>query len=329
MTKKAIVTGVNGQDGSYLAELLLGKEYQVIGVVRYSSCSENSRNERIADIKKNSNFHLEYCDVTDFSTVNSLVLKHQPDEIYNLAAQSHVGVSYKNPVSTTNINIMGPLNFLESIRVNNSDIRFYQASTSEMFGVNEKCPQNEETPMLPISPYAAAKLFAHNLVKIYRDSYGIYACSGILFNHESERRGEEFVTRKITKAAARIKLGKQSKLHLGNLEAYRDWGHAADYVEAMRLMLQQEQPDDYVISTGETHTVKEFLHLVFDYAGLKVEDHLVIDPEFFRPSEVPKLWGDFTKAKQKLKWQPKIKFEELAIRMYESDLKLEKMGNDK
>lgn len=327
MKKKAIITGVNGQDGSYLAELLIAKDYEVIGTVRYNCCSENSRSERISAIKEHANLHIEYCDVTDFSTVNSLVLRHQPDEIYNLAAQSHVGVSYKNPVSTTNINVLGPINFLESIRINKPSIRFYQASTSEMFGVNEKCPQNEQTLMLPISPYAAAKLFSHNLVKIYRDSYGIYACSGILFNHESERRGEEFVTRKITKAAARIKLGKQKHLRLGNLDAYRDWGHAADYVEAMRLMLQQEEADDYVISTGETHTVKEFLQLVFDNAGLDVKEHVIIDPEFFRPSEVPKLWGDYSKAKQKLKWEPKIKFKELAIRMYENDLQLEKNGD--
>jgi GDPmannose 4,6-dehydratase len=323
--KVAIVTGVNGQDGSYLAELLLDKGYKVIGTTRYTSSSEASREERISHIKHKEGFILESCDVTDFSRVNSLVTQHGPDEIYNLAAQSHVGISYKNPISTTNINIMGPINFLESIRNNDKNIKFYQASTSEMFGVNEKCPQNEDTLMMPISPYAAAKLYAHNMVKIYRDSYGIFACSGILFNHESERRGEEFVTRKITKAAARIKLGKQEKLHLGNLKAYRDWGHARDYVEAMFLMLQQSKPEDFVISTGETHTVEEFLRFVFDYAQLDLEKHLVIDRELFRPSEVPKLWGNYTKAKEKLGWEPKIKFEELAIKMYENDLHIENM----
>lgn len=320
--KTAIISGITGQDGSYLAELLLSKGYRVIGTVRYTCSDSESKYSNIKQILNNEDLILEYCDITDFSAVNSIVIKYYPDEIYNLAAQSHVGVSYKNPISTININISGTINFLESIRVNNKKIKMYQASTSEMFGVNTVCPQNEDTLMLPISPYAAAKLCSHNLVKIYRDSYNIYCCSGILFNHESERRGENFVTRKITKAAASIKLGLQDKLYLGNLEAYRDWGHARDYVEAMYLMLQQDKPEDFVICSGETNTVEQFLHFVFDYAGLDVEKHVIIDPELYRPSEVPKLWGDYSKAKETLGWEPKIKCEELAMIMFDHDYKI-------
>ena len=322
MNKTAIITGVTGQDGSYLAENLLHKGYRVIGTIRYTSNDTISKLKNINHLIDNENFTLEYCDVTDFSAVNNVIKKHNPDEVYNLAAQSHVGVSYHNPISTININISGTINFLESIRVNNSKIRFYQASTSEMFGTNTKCPQNEETLMLPISPYAAAKLCSHNLVNIYRDSYGLYACCGILFNHESERRGENFVTRKISKAAAAIKLGLQDKLYLGNIHSYRDWGHAREYVEAMYLMLQQDLPEDFVICSGETNSVEQFLKYVFDYAELDIEKHVVIDPNLYRPSEVPKLWGDYSKAQKKLGWSPSIKCKELAHIMYDYDLRL-------
>ena len=322
MSKTAIITGITGQDGSYLAESLIKKGYQVVGTIRYTSSDTKSKLKNINKIIDNKNLILEYCDITDFSAVNSIIIKHNPDEVYNLAAQSHVGVSYKNPISTMNINISGTINFLESIRINNRKIKFYQASTSEMFGINTKCPQNENTLMLPISPYAAAKLCSHNLVQIYRDSYNIFGCCGILFNHESERRGENFVTRKITKAAASIKLGLQDKLYLGNLEAFRDWGHAREYVEAMHLMLQQSEPEDFVICSGETNSVEDFLKYVFDYAGLDINSHVVIDPDLYRPAEVPRLWGDYTKAKEKLGWEPKIKCKELAQIMYDYDLKL-------
>jgi GDPmannose 4,6-dehydratase len=322
MAKTVIISGVTGQDGSYLAENLLSKGYRVVGTLRYTSSDASSKLKNISSIIDNEMLILEYCDVTDFSAVNSLVCKYDPDEIYNLAAQSHVGISYKNPISTMNINISGTINFLESIRINNKKIKFYQASTSEMFGVNTLCPQNEETLMLPISPYAAAKLCSHNLVNIYRDSYGLFACCGILFNHESERRGENFVTRKITKAAAAIKMGLQDKLHLGNIHAYRDWGHAREYVEAMHLMLQEKQPEDFVICSGETNTVENFLNHVFDYAELSIEEHVVISQDLYRPSEVPKLWGDYSKAKKVLGWEPKIKCKELAQIMYDYDLKL-------
>lgn len=322
VNKVAIISGITGQDGSYLAESLILKGYKVIGMLRYTSSDTKSKLSNISSILDNKMLILEYCDVTDFSAINNLVHKYNPDEIYNLAAQSHVGVSYKNPISTININIAGTINFLEAIKINNKNIKFYQASTSEMFGVNTVCPQDEETLMLPISPYAAAKLCSHNLVSIYRNSYGLFACCGILFNHESERRGENFVTRKITKAAASIKLGLQDKLYLGNIKAYRDWGHAKEYVEAMHLMLQHESPEDFVICSGETNTVEDFLKNVFDYAGLSIEDHVVISQDLYRPSEVPKLWGNYSKAKEKLGWKPRIKCKELAQIMYDYDLKL-------
>jgi len=321
MNKIAIISGITGQDGSYLAESLLKKNYTVIGTIRYTSNDTQSKLKNIQHIVDNDKLILEYCDITDFSAVNSIILKYKPSEVYNLAAQSHVGVSYKNPISTININISGTINFLESIKANDRNIKFYQASTSEMFGINTNCPQNEQTMMLPISPYAAAKLCSHNLVQIYRDSYGIYACCGILFNHESERRGENFVTRKITKAAASIKMGLQDKLYLGNLKVYRDWGHAKEYVEAMHLMLQQQKPEDFVICSGETNTVEDFLKHVFEYADLDIQKHVIIDPNLYRPSEVPKLWGDYSKAKEKLGWQPKIKCKELAQIMFDHDLK--------
>ena len=252
-----------------------------------------------------------------------IITHHKPSEVYNLAGQSHVGTSFKAPVSTVEINLNGCLNLLETIRIVDPKIRFYQASTSEMFGDNIKCPQNENTSFSPVSPYACAKLAAHNLVQTYRKSYNIHASSGILFNHESPRRGENFVTRKITKAAARIKLGLQKELRLGNLEAQRDWGFAGDYVKAMWLMLQQKEPDDYVIATGKPHSVKEFLDYIFQHAGLEPEKYVVIDPQFYRPCEVPKLWGDPSKAKRILGWESEVTFKQLAIDMYEIDYEKE------
>ena len=316
-----MISGVNGQDGSYLSDLLISKGYIVIGLKRRTVSSDGYKN--IQHLLGNSNFIVEDADVTDSSSIFQLVSNYKPDEYYNLAAQSHVGVSFKTPVSTTEINLMGCLYALEAIRLLKPDCKFYQASTSEMFGDNIKCPQSENTYFSPVSPYACAKLAAHHMVGTYRKSYDVHASSGILFNHESPRRGENFVTRKITKAAARIKLGLQDKLFLGNLEAQRDWGYAADYVEAMWLMLQQEIPDDYVIATGQTNSVQQFLEYVFDYAGLDIKKHVFIDPKFYRPCEVPKLWGDPGKAKNKLGWQPTITFKELAEMMYEEDYKKE------
>ena len=253
--------------------------------------------------------------------------KYKPDEIYNLAAQSHVRVSFEVPESTTDTIAMGTLRLLEAVRHVVPNARFYQASSSEMFGDNPASPQNESTALQPASPYACAKVYAHHLVRNYRESYGLHASSGILFNHESPRRGETFVTRKITMAAARIKLGLQDKLYLGNLDAMRDWGFAGDYVKMMWLMLQQDEPDDYVVATGETHSVREFLEVVFDHAGLDIEKYVEQDERLFRPHEVPLLLGDAKKAEEKLGWQPEVKFKELAIMMYESDL--DKIKNEK
>ena len=323
MEKIALITGINGQDGSYLAELLLEKDYTVVGLLRRTVCEQQDKLKNLSNILDNKRLILEEGDITDMSSIQNLISKHRPEEIYNLAAQSHVGQSFKSPISTMEINSAGALNILESIRNIDIKIKFYQASTSEMFGNNIKCPQNENTVFSPVSPYACAKLAAHHLVNTYRKSYGIFASAGILFNHESPRRGENFVTRKITKAAARIKLGLQDELRLGNLEAKRDWGFAGDYVKAMHLMLQHSEPDDYIIATGHANSVDDFLHYVFDYAGLNVADHVVIDPKFYRPCEVPKLWGDASKAKRILGWQPEISFKELAIMMYKYDLEKE------
>ena len=314
--KTAIITGITGQDGSYLAELLLEKGYFVVGCKRRTSliCTE-----RINNVYENKNFKMEYFDLNDVGNIYRLLTEYKPDEFYNLAAQSHVRVSFDIPEHTVDGVAMGTLRILEAIRNILPTCKFYQASSSEMFGDNPENPQKETTRLMPASPYACAKVFAHNLVRNYRESYGIHASSGILFNHESERRGETFVTRKITIAAARIKLGLQKKLYLGNLEAKRDWGHAKDYVKAMWLMLQQEKPDDYVIATGETHTVKQFLEEVFLHAGLDVEKYVEIDERLYRPHEVPLLLGDPTKAKQKLGWDTEIKFKQLAKMMYDSD----------
>jgi len=301
-----------------LVELLLDKGYRVIGLKRRTSliCTE-----RINTVFNHPNFILEYYSLHDSGVLYRLVEKYEPDEIYNLGAQSHVRVSFDVPEETVETIAMGTLRILETIRNACPHVKFYQASSSEMFGDNPEYPQDENTCLMPASPYACAKVFAHNLVRNYRESYGLHLNSGILFNHESPRRGETFVTRKITMAAAKIRVGRQQKLYLGNLDAKRDWGYAGDYVEAMWLMLQQDSPDDYVISTGEAHTVKEFLETVFNHAGLDVHEYLEIDTRLFRPHEVPILLGDSTKAKNKLGWDPKVNFEQLAIMMYEADLK--------
>ena len=322
--KKAIITGVTGQDGSYLAEFLLEKGYKVVGLKRRTS---TIRTERVDHIYDHKNFEMRYFELNDAGSMWRLLQEYKPDEIYNLAAQSHVRVSFAVPESTVDGIAMGTLRLLEAARHIVPNARIYQASSSEMFGANPEYPQSEDTALMPASPYACAKVFAHNLVRNYRESYGVHASSGILFNHESPRRGETFVTRKITLAAARIKLGLQDKLYLGNLDSKRDWGFAGDYVEMMWLMLQQHEPDDYVIATGRTHTVRAFLEAVFERAGLDIEKHVEIDERLFRPQEVPLLLGDPSKARNKLGWIPKVGFEELAKMMYESDL--EKVKNEK
>ena len=322
--KKAIITGVTGQDGSYLAEFLLEKGYKVVGLKRRTS---TIRTERVDHIYGHKNFEMRYFELNDAGSMWRLLQEYKPDEIYNLAAQSHVRVSFAVPESTVDGIAMGTLRLLEAARHIVPNARIYQASSSEMFGANPEYPQSEDTALMPASPYACAKVFAHNLVRNYRESYGVHASSGILFNHESPRRGETFVTRKITLAAARIKLGLQDKLYLGNLDSKRDWGFAGDYVEMMWLMLQQEEPDDYVIATGRTYTVRAFLTAVFEHAGLDIEKYVEIDERLFRPQEVPLLLGDPSKARKKLGWSPKITFEELAKMMYESDL--EKVSDEK
>ena len=320
--KTALITGVSGQDGSYLADLLLEKNYRVIGVKRRTSliCTD-----RIDHIQKHTvrskNFELVYGNMIDSGNIHRLLQLYKPDEIYNLAAQSHVRVSFETPQETAEIVAMGTLKLLEAVRNICPDSRVYQASSSEMFGDNPDYPFNEYSRLMPASPYACSKVFAHNLIRNYRESYGMHASSGILFNHESPRRGETFVTRKITLAAARIKMGLQDKLYLGNLEAKRDWGFAGDYVDAMWKMLQQDSPDDYVIATGETHTVKEFLHEVFSYADLDINKHVEIDERLYRPHEVPLLLGDAAKAESQLGWKPVVKFKELSRMMYDEDLK--------
>lgn len=315
--KTAIITGVTGQDGSYLAEHLINIGYRVVGLKRRTSviCTD-----RIDHIFAHKNFNLEYFELDDPGVIYRIINKYNPDEIYNLAAQSHVRVSFDTPLSTTNTIVTGVTNVLEAIRNTNRNIKFYQASSSEMFGDNPEVPQNENTKLQPASPYACAKVYSHHLTRNYRESYNIFACSGILFNHESPRRGETFVTRKITLAAARIKLGLQDKLCLGNLDAMRDWGYAKDYVRAMHLMMQHPTPDDYVIATGKSHTVKNWLEEVFDIADLSIGDFVETDERLFRPHEVPHLLGDASKAKKILNWQAKTDFKSLAKIMYESDL---------
>jgi len=326
--KTAIITGVNGQDGSYLAELLLSKGYRVIGLKRRTSTINTERIDHIyiSDKVSQAQFKLHYYDLSDGSAVCNLLSKYQPDEFYNLAAQSHVAVSFEIPEYTSDGIAGGTLKILDAIKNVSPKTRFYQASSSEMFGDSTDygfTGYTEKSRMLPVSPYAVAKLHAHHMTRVYRQAYDIHASSGILFNHESPRRGETFVTRKITMAAARIKLGLQSKLLLGNLDAKRDWGFAGDYVEAMWLMLQQPIGDDYVVSTGRTYSVREFLEVVFYHAGLgSYEKYVDIDPRLFRPNEVPYLLGDCSKAKKILGWQPKTSMADLAKMMYDSDLQL-------
>lgn len=314
--KKALITGITGQDGSYLAELLLAKGYEVFGMMRRSSSLNTSRVDHLA--KKR--LKLLYGDLNDASSVNQIVKSVRPDEIYNLAAQSHVKVSFEVPEYTSEVTALGALRLLEAIREAHVKTRFYQASSSELYGRTETTSQNENTPFKPVSPYAVAKLFAYWTTVNYREGYGIYACNGVLFNHESPRRGENFVTRKITTAAAKIKKGLQDKLYLGNLDARRDWGYAKDYVEAMWLMLQKEKPEDYVIATGKTHTVREFLEEAFGYAELDWKKYVKIDKKYFRPLEVNHLCGDTSKAKKKLGWVPKTSFQELVRLMVDADL---------
>ena len=324
MAKKALITGITGQDGSYLAELLLGKGYEVHGIIRRASTFNTGRLEHIYEDPHSggSRLFLHYGDLSDASALARLVAKTQPEEVYNLAAQSHVRVSFDAPEYTVDITATGTIRLLEAIRETGIRPRFYQASSSEMFGLVQQVPQNEKTPFYPRSPYGCSKVFSHWITVNYRESYGMHASCGILFNHESPRRGETFVTRKITRAAAAIKLGLQQKLFLGNLDAKRDWGFAKEYVEAMWLMLQQDKPDDYVIATGETHSIREFLDIAFAHAGLDWSKHVEIDPRYYRPAEVDLLIGDASKAKQKLGWEPKIKFTELARLMVDADLKL-------
>lgn len=335
--KIALITGITGQDGSYLSELLLEKGYDVHGIIRRSSVDYR---ERIAHLEGKPHFHLHYADLGDSMSIVQVMNKVCPDEVYNLAAQSHVQVSFDSPEYTANVDAVGVLRILEAIRQCGltKTCRMYQASTSELYGKVEEVPQNENTPFHPYSPYAVAKLYGFWIVKEYREAYDMFCCSGILFNHESERRGETFVTRKITLAAARIKQGKQEKLYLGNLDSLRDWGYAKDYVECMWLILQHDKPEDFVVATGVQHTVREFCYYAFKHVGIELEfkgegiDEKGIDkatgrvlvevsPDFFRPTDVVNLWGDPTKARAELGWNPaKTSFEELVKLMVESDM---------
>jgi len=337
--KTALVTGITGQDGSYLAEILLDKGYEVHGLIRRSSSFNRERIDHLyiqnAELM-NSRFFLYYGDMTDSSNLNRLLEKVRPDEIYNLAAQSHVKVSFEMPEYTAQVDAVGTLRFLDAIRETGARTRFYQASTSELYGKAQTVPQNEQTPFYPRSPYAVAKLYAYWIVVNYREAYNLYACNGILFNHESPRRGEAFVTRKITIGASRVKLGLQPAVSLGNLSAKRDWGYAPEYCEGMWKMLQMNAPEDFVLATGETHTVREFAEIAFRELGITVawegtgtkergidratgKTIVTVDPKFYRPTEVDLLIGDPTKAKQKLGWAPRMKFEDLVVMMVTSD----------
>lgn len=314
----AFLSGITGQDGGHLTKFLLDKGYFVVGMKRRTSLINT---DRLDDpyIMNHPKFKLEYGNMTDSSSIYRLLSVYKPDEIYNLAAQSHVRVSFEVPEETLDVVAGGTLKLLEAMKLVCPDAHFYQASSSEMYGNNPQVPQDEDTRMSPASPYAAAKLYAHNVCRTYREGYGLHVSSGILFNHTGITRGETFVTRKITMGAAAIKAGVQKELFLGNLDAKRDWGAASDYIEAMFLMLQQPAGDDYVIATGETHTVREFLEVVFDHAGLKIEDHVKFDARLLRPQEVPILLGDSSKAQRILGWKPKTTFKELAIMMYKAD----------
>jgi len=321
--KKALITGVTGQDGSYLVELLLEKGYQVWGIVRRSSSFNTGRIDHLyRDLHEHPELRLIYGDLTDGSNLSAIINDIEPDEVYNLGAQSHVRVSFDMPIYTADTDALGTLRLLEAIRSSDRPVRFYQASSSEMYGKVLQTPQTEKTPFYPRSPYGCAKVYSFWQTVNYREAYGLFACNGILFNHESPRRGETFVTRKITRAATRIKLGLQDKLYLGNLDAKRDWGFAGDYVEAMWLMLQHYEPDDYVVATGESHSVREFLDEVFGYLDLNWQEYVDIDPRYFRPSEVDLLQGDSSKVREVLQWKPKITFEELAKMMTDADMKI-------
>ena len=320
--KKALITGITGQDGSYLAELLLSKDYEVHGIIRRASTFNT---ERIDHLYQDPHINgvrlfLHYGDIADSTNLIKLLYRIQPDEIYHLGAQSHVRVSFDIPEYTGDVTGLGTIRILEAIRETGLKAKFYQASSSEMYGKVQEVPQRETTPFYPRSPYGAAKVYSYWLTVNYRESYGMFACNGILFNHESPRRGETFVTRKVTRAAARIKAGLEDKLYLGNLDAKRDWGYAKEYVEAMWLMLQQEEPDDYVVATGETHSVRELLEEAFSYAGLDWRKHLEIDARYYRPAEVDLLIGDPTKAKRILGWEAKIKFKDLVRVMVDADM---------
>ena len=325
MTKKALITGITGQDGSYLAEFLLQKGYKVYGILRRSSTFGTERIDHIyQDPHKDPDLKLIYGDLTDGGNLSSIIHEIQPDEIYNLGAQSHVRVSFDQPIYTVNTDALGTLRLLEALRKMKSPPRFYQASSSEMYGKVVETPQTEKTPFYPRSPYGCAKVYSFWQTVNYREAYHLFACNGVLFNHESPRRGETFVTRKITRAATRIKEGLQDKLYLGNLDAKRDWGFAGDYVEAMWLMLQQEKAEDYVIATGQTHSIREFLDVAFDKVGLDWNKYVEIDQRYFRPAEVDLLLGDSSKAQKILNWQPRVNFEQLAAIMIDADWKLAK-----
>ncbi len=330
--KKALITGITGQDGSYLVELLLQKGYAVWGIIRRSSSFHTGRIDHLyKDPHEKPRLRLIYGDLTDGGNLSSIIGDIQPDEVYNLGAQSHVRVSFDTPVYTVDTDALGTLRLLEAIRSMKKPAKFYQASSSEMYGKVVETPQTEKTPFYPRSPYGCAKVYSFWQTVNYREAYGLFACNGILFNHESPRRGETFVTRKITRAATRIKLGLQDKLYMGNLDAKRDWGFAGDFVETMWLMLQQEKNDDYVIATGESHSVREFLDEVFGYLGLDWQKYVKIDPRYYRPTEVDYLKGDPSKVKEELGWQPKVTFKELARMMTDADMKLaenEKILND-
>jgi len=324
MSKKALITGITGQDGSYLAELLLAKGYEVHGIIRRASTFNTGRLDSIySDIHEaKTRLFLHYGDLSDASALSRLLNRIRPDEVYNLAAQSHVRVSFDSPEYTTDITATGAVRLLEAMRETGLNPRFYQASSSEMFGLVRETPQRETTPFYPRSPYGCAKVYAYWITVNFREAYGLHASNGILFNHESPRRGETFVTRKITRAVAHIAAGLQDKLFLGNLDAKRDWGYAREFVEAMWLMLQQDKPDDYVVATGETHSIREFLDLAFGQADLDWKKHVEIDPRYYRPAEVDILMGDYSKAKKKLGWEPRTKFPELVKLMVEADIKL-------
>jgi len=319
--KKAFITGITGQDGYYLSKFLLEKNYQVHGTIRRTSSINTKRiDPLISEYSDSKKLNLYYSDLQDASSLNNLISLIEPDEVYNLAAQSHVAVSFKNPIYTTQAGNQGTLSILEAIKNVNKDIKFYQASSSEMFGGDIKGSLNENSPFEPKSPYAASKVFSHNITKLYRESYDIFASNGILFNHESPLRGETFVTRKITKAVGRISLGLQKKLTLGNLNASRDWGFAGDYVEAMWMMLQHTIADDWVVATGETHTVQEFVDEAFNYVSLDSQDYVTTSKRYFRPNEVDYLLGDSTKASKELGWKPKNSFKDLVKMMVEADI---------